>query len=51
MTTKIVSSGGTVVVANQWFPSSKTCHNCGPISIRIKVKRPYYSMPSLWNKE
>ncbi|NER04545.1 MAG: IS200/IS605 family element transposase accessory protein TnpB, partial [Okeania sp. SIO3C4] len=26
LTTKIVSSGGTVVLADQWFPSSKTCH-------------------------
>ena len=28
MTTKIVASGGTVVLADHWFPSSKTCHHC-----------------------
>lgn len=37
---KAALSGGTVVVANRWFPSSKTCHVCGclcesiPLSIR-----------------
>ena len=31
LTTKIVASGGTVVLADQWFPSSKTCHHCGHI--------------------
>ncbi|MDY7005974.1 MAG: transposase, partial [Cyanobacteriota bacterium] len=38
LTTKIVSSGGTVVLADQWFPSSKTCHNCGYIHQELKLK-------------
>ncbi|NEP85271.1 MAG: transposase, partial [Okeania sp. SIO3B3] len=38
LTTKIVSSGGTVVLADQWFPSSKTCHNCGCINQELKLK-------------
>ena len=31
LTTKIVANGRTFVLADQWFPSSKTCHNCGHI--------------------
>ncbi len=42
LTTKIVSSGGTVVLADQWFPSSKTCHNCGYINQELKSKRAYF---------
>ncbi|NEP77897.1 MAG: transposase [Okeania sp. SIO3B3] len=38
LTTKIVSSGGTVVLADQLFPSSKTCHSCGHIHQELKLK-------------
>ncbi|NEQ36262.1 MAG: transposase [Okeania sp. SIO3I5] len=37
MTTKIVTNGGTVVLAMQWFPSSKTCHHCGHIHCCINI--------------
>ncbi|NEP83059.1 MAG: transposase [Okeania sp. SIO3B3] len=45
MTTKIVSSGGTVVLADQWFPSSKTCHNCGCINQELKLKDRTFECP------
>ncbi|NEP78197.1 MAG: transposase [Okeania sp. SIO3B3] len=50
LTTKIVSSGGTVVLADQWFPSSKTCHNCGYIHKELKLKDRTGELSSLWNK-
>ena len=31
MTYKAAMRGGTVVVADRWFPSSKTCSNCGSV--------------------
>ena len=45
LTTKIVSSGGTVVLADQWFPSSKTCHNCGHINQELKLKDRTFNCP------
>ncbi len=39
LTTKIVTNGGTVVLAPLWFPSSKTCHHCGHIHCCINIKR------------
>ncbi|NEQ77031.1 MAG: IS200/IS605 family element transposase accessory protein TnpB [Okeania sp. SIO2C9] len=45
LTTKIVSSGGTVVLADQWFPSSKTCHNCGCINQELKLKDRTFNCP------
>ncbi|NER06906.1 MAG: IS200/IS605 family element transposase accessory protein TnpB [Okeania sp. SIO3C4] len=45
LTTKIVSSGGTVVLADQWFPSSKTCHNCGYIHQELKLKDRTFNCP------
>ncbi|NER08457.1 MAG: transposase [Okeania sp. SIO3C4] len=50
LTTKIVSSGGTVVLADQWFPSSKTCHSCGRINQELKLKDRTRELPSLWNE-
>jgi len=47
--TKIFASGSSVVLADQWFPSSQTCQNCGHIPIRIKVKRPYFQPSRSWN--
>jgi len=45
LTTKIVSSGGTVVLAPLWFPSSKTCHNCGYIHQELKLKDRTFDCP------
>ncbi|WP_094673959.1 RNA-guided endonuclease TnpB family protein [Hydrocoleum sp. CS-953] len=45
LTTKIVSSGGTVVLAPLWFPSSKTCHNCGYINQELKLKDRTFDCP------
>ncbi|NEO55773.1 MAG: transposase [Okeania sp. SIO3B5] len=50
LTTKIVSSGGTVVLADQWFPSSKTCHSCGYIHQELKLKDRTGELSSLWNE-
>ncbi|WP_192901152.1 RNA-guided endonuclease TnpB family protein [Okeania hirsuta] len=46
LTTKIVSSGGTVVLADQWFPSSKTCHSCGHIHQELKLKDRTFDCPN-----
>ena len=43
LTTKIVASGGSIVLADQWFPSSKTCHNCGHIHKELKLSDRTYS--------
>ncbi|NEO58239.1 MAG: transposase [Okeania sp. SIO3B5] len=45
LTTKIVSSCGTVVLTDQWFPSSKTCHNCGRINQKLKLKDRTFDCP------
>ncbi|GGA01120.1 transposase [Okeania sp. KiyG1] len=45
LTTKIVGSGGTVVLADQWFPSSKTCHSCGYINQELKLKDRTFDCP------
>jgi putative transposase len=45
LTTKIVSSGGSVVLVNQWFPSSKTCHNCGRIHQELKLSDRIFDCP------
>ncbi|NES75464.1 MULTISPECIES: zinc ribbon domain-containing protein [Okeania] len=50
MTTKIVSYGGTVVLADQWFQSSKTCHYCGRINQELKLKDRTGELSSLWNE-
>ncbi|WP_293124165.1 transposase [Okeania sp. SIO1I7] len=46
LTTKIVASGGSVVLADQWFPSSKTCHNCGHITRDLKLSDRIYNCPN-----
>lgn len=43
LTTKIVASGGSIVLADQWFPSSKTCHNCGHIYKELKLSDRTYN--------
>jgi putative transposase len=45
LTTKIVANGGSVVLADQWFPSSKTCHNCGHIHKELKLSDRTYNCP------
>nr|WP_293133774.1 transposase [Okeania sp. SIO3I5] len=45
LTTKIVASGGSVVLADQWFPSSKTCSNCGHIYSELKLSDRIYKCP------
>ena len=45
LTTKIVANGGTVVLADQWFPSSKTCHNCGQIHKELKLSDRTFNCP------
>ena len=45
LTTKIVASGGTIVLADQWFPSSKTCHSCGCINQELKLKDRIFNCP------
>ena len=45
LTTKIVANGGTVVLADQWFPSSKTCHNCGHIHKELKLSDRTFNCP------
>ena len=45
LTIKIVASGGSVVLASQWFPSSKTCHNCGNINSELKLSDRIYNCP------
>ncbi|WP_293137601.1 transposase [Okeania sp. SIO3I5] len=46
LTTKIVASGGSVVLAPLWFPSSKTCHNCGHINSDLKLSDRIYNCPN-----
>ncbi|MDY6976380.1 MAG: transposase [Pseudomonadota bacterium] len=45
LTTKIVASGGSIVLANQWFPSSKTCHHCGRIHKELKLSDRTFNCP------
>ncbi len=45
LTTKIVASGGSVVLASQWFPSSKTCHSCGKIHQELKLSDRTFDCP------
>lgn len=45
LTTKIVSSRGTVVLADRWFPSSKTCHSCGYIHQELKLRDRTFDCP------
>ena len=45
LTTKIVANGGTVVLADQWFPSSKTCHHCGHVYSKLKLSDRIYNCP------
>ena len=45
LTTKIVASSGNVVLADQWFPSSKTCHNCGRIYKELTLSDRIYNCP------
>ena len=30
-------SGGTLVVADRWYPSSKTCSNCGSVKAKLTL--------------
>ena len=45
LTTKIVASSGSIVLANQWFPSSKTCHNCGYIHQQLTLSDRTFNCP------
>jgi putative transposase len=45
LTTKIVANGGTVVLADRWFPSSKTCHNCGHIHQELTLSDRTFNCP------
>jgi putative transposase len=45
LTTKIVANGGTVVLADQWFPSSKTCHHCGHIHQQLRLSDRIFNCP------
>ena len=45
LTTKIVASGGSVVLADQWFPSSKACHNCGHIDKELTLSNRTFNCP------
>lgn len=45
LTTKIVARGGSIVLADQWFPSSKTCHNCGHIYSELKLSDRIFNCP------
>ncbi|WP_293136571.1 transposase [Okeania sp. SIO3I5] len=45
LTTKIVANGGTVVLAELWFPSSKTCHNCGHIHKELTLSDRTFNCP------
>ncbi|MGD1717527.1 RNA-guided endonuclease InsQ/TnpB family protein [Dapis sp. BLCC M172] len=45
LTTKIVANGGTVVLADRWFPSSKTCHHCGHIHQELTLSDRTYNCP------
>ena len=33
------------MVPDQWFPSSKTCHNCGPINQELKLRERTFNFP------
>ena len=46
LTTKIVGRSGTIVLADQWFPSSKTCHSCGCLNKELKLKDPTFNFPN-----
>jgi len=45
LTTKIVASGGSIVLADQWFPSSKTCHNCGRVHQELTLSDRTFNCP------
>ena len=45
LTTKIVDNAGTAVLAMQWFPSSKTCHNCGYIHQELTLSNRTFNCP------
>ena len=44
--TKIIVSGSSVVLADQWFLSSQTCHNCGHIHQKLKLRDPTFNCPN-----
>ena len=34
---KTIRHGGTLVVADRWFPSSKTCSACGAVKLKLPL--------------
>ncbi|MET9313904.1 IS607 family element RNA-guided endonuclease TnpB [Kribbella sp. NPDC003505] len=43
---KTAWSGGRLVVADRWFPSSKTCSNCGVVKAKLLLSEREYSCVS-----
>ena len=42
ITYKTQWSGGTTIVANRWFPSSKTCSGCGEVKSKLSLSEREY---------
>jgi putative transposase len=40
---KTVWNGGTLVVADRWFPSSKTCSGCGVVKAKLRLSERTYT--------
>jgi len=39
---KTAWNGGTLVIADRWFPSSKTCSRCGAVKAKLSLKERTY---------
>ena len=40
---KITWNGGTLITADRWFPSSKTCSSCGAVKTKLSLKERVYA--------
>ncbi|MGH3799069.1 MAG: RNA-guided endonuclease InsQ/TnpB family protein [Pseudonocardiaceae bacterium] len=45
---KAADAGGRVVVADRWYPSSKTCSACGAVKAKLTLAERQLVRRSLW---
>jgi putative transposase len=43
LTYKTAWNGGTLIVADRWFPSSKTCSRCGVVKTKLRLSERTYT--------
>ncbi|WP_396899527.1 IS607 family element RNA-guided endonuclease TnpB [Mycolicibacterium sp.] len=46
LTYKTTDHGGTLIVANRFYPSSKTCSNCGAVKAKLRLSQRIYHCES-----